>query len=166
MSASALSIDPSFLHESLCGNPGPRGHPVAGELPSTLVTRVALDSSKRDHYLSIRHCPPPKVKQPRALGPSLPNAPRGSNWREKADFSNSQQYFNRKPRALKSLIPGQPRERGLAGHFRMATCSPGCHMHTQMQGNGQHPCLSQAPQYTCSEVTRRHICEGPRYLHA
>lgn len=85
MSASDLSIDPSFLQESLCGNHGPGGHPVSGELPSTLVTLDAPDSFKRDHYLSIRHCPP-KSNSPQALGPSLPKAPRGSNQREKVGF--------------------------------------------------------------------------------
>lgn len=76
MSASTLSIDPRVLQQSLCGNHGPGGHPVAGELPSALVILVAPDSSKETTIYQVL---PPKVKQHRALGSSLPHAPHGSN---------------------------------------------------------------------------------------
>lgn len=39
-------------------------------------------------------------------------------------------------------------------------------MHTQKQGNCQHPCPSQAQQHTCSKVTLVHICEAHTYLCA
>lgn len=68
--------------------------------------------------------------------------------------------------AQKSLVPGQPRERGLTGHFCITTYFPDYHVHTQKQGNCQHPCPPKAQQHTCSKVTLAHICEAHRYLCA